>query len=70
MSEVLHAGAAERVITPPVGAVMVGWATRAAGDALARAVRDAGLLGEPFLMVQMSSGGDDTMAITPWRHLK
>lgn len=40
MSEVLHAGAAERVITPPVGAVMVGWATRAAGDALARAVRD------------------------------
>ena len=37
---------------------------------LARAVLDAGLLGEPFLMVQMSSGGDDTMAITPWRHLK
>ena len=37
---------------------------------LARAVLDAGLLGEPFLMMQLSVGGGDEMAITPWRHLK
>ena len=37
---------------------------------LARAIIDAGLLGDPFLMVQASAGGGDTMAITPWRHLK
>lgn len=37
---------------------------------LARAVIEAGLLGDPFLMVQTSVGGDDTMVITPWRHLK
>ena len=37
---------------------------------LARAVIDAGLLGDPFLMLQTSAGGSDEMAITPWRHLK
>ena len=37
---------------------------------LARAVIAAGLLGDPFLMVQSSLGGDDQIVITPWRHLK
>ena len=37
---------------------------------LARAIIDAGLLGDPFMMVQASAGGSDVMAITPWRHLK
>ena len=37
---------------------------------LVRAILDAGLLGPPFLMMQTSAGGTDTMAITPWRHLK
>ncbi len=37
---------------------------------LVRAVIDAGLLGDPFLMIQSSAGGNDVMAITPWRHLK
>jgi len=37
---------------------------------LARAIIDAGLLGDPFSMVQASAGGSDVMAITPWRHLK
>ncbi len=37
---------------------------------LARAVIDAGLLGDPFLMIQTSLGGNDVMAATPWRHLK
>ena len=37
---------------------------------LAQAIIDAGLLGDPFLMLQTSTGGSDEMAITPWRHLK
>ena len=37
---------------------------------LVQAIIDQGLLGKPYLMVQTSLGGDDTMAITPWRHLK
>ena len=37
---------------------------------LVRAILDAGLLGDPFLMVQSSAGGSDVMTITPWRHLK
>lgn len=37
---------------------------------LARAVIDAGLLGDPFLMIQTSLGGGDVMSGTPWRHLK
>jgi len=37
---------------------------------MVRAVIDAGLLGDPFLMVQTSLGGGDRMAATPWRHLK
>ncbi len=37
---------------------------------LVRAIIDAGLLGDPYLMIQTSLGGGDTMAITPWRHLK
>lgn len=37
---------------------------------LALAVIDAGLLGDPFLMMQTSLGGNDVMAATPWRHRK
>ncbi len=37
---------------------------------MVRAVIDAGLLGDPFLMVQTSLGGGDRMAATPWRHIK
>ncbi len=37
---------------------------------MVRAVIDAGLLGDPFLMVQTSLGGGDIMSATPWRHLK
>lgn len=37
---------------------------------LARAVIDAGLLGDPFLMMQTSLGGNNVMAATPWRHRK
>ena len=37
---------------------------------LALAVIDAGLLGDPFLMMQTSLGGNDVMAATPWRHCK
>ena len=37
---------------------------------MVRAVIDAGLLGDPFLMVQTSLGGGDRMAATPWRHVK
>jgi neutral ceramidase len=36
----LHAGAAQRVITPPVGLPMAGWRFRAAGDNIARYVHD------------------------------
>ncbi|MDP6700491.1 MAG: Gfo/Idh/MocA family oxidoreductase, partial [Candidatus Latescibacteria bacterium] len=37
---------------------------------LARAILDAGLLGDPYLMIHNSLGGNDKMIITPWRHLK
>ena len=37
---------------------------------MVRAVIDAGLLGDPFLMIQTSLGGGDRMAATPWRHRK
>jgi predicted dehydrogenase len=37
---------------------------------LAKAVIDAGLLGEIFLMRQVMVGGGDRIIITPWRHLK
>ena len=37
---------------------------------LARAVLDAGLLGQRHLMIHNSVGGDDHIIITPWRHLK
>ena len=37
---------------------------------LARAILDQGLLGDPYLMVQNSLGGNSDMIITPWRHLK
>src|SRR5579859_6639483 len=36
----LSAGAAQRVITPPVGASLVGYASRAAGDLHSRYVHD------------------------------
>ena len=36
----LRAGAARRIITPPVGIAMVGWLYRAAGDPIARYVHD------------------------------
>ncbi|MGA2529325.1 MAG: Gfo/Idh/MocA family oxidoreductase [Acidimicrobiales bacterium] len=35
---------------------------------LARAVLDAGMLGELHLMVEANVGGDDTVVISPWRH--
>ena len=37
---------------------------------LARAILDEGVLGAPHLMIQRSLGSGDSMAITPWRHLK
>ncbi len=37
---VLYAGAAQRVITPPVGVSMSGWNPRAAGNIMSRYVRD------------------------------
>jgi hypothetical protein len=37
---ILQAGAGRRVITPPVGVAMAGWDFRAAGDNVARFVRD------------------------------
>ena len=37
---------------------------------LARAILDHGLLGDPYLMVHNSLGGNNKMIITPWRHLK
>ena len=37
---------------------------------MVRAVIDAGLLGDPLLMIQTSLGGNDVMSATPWRHLK
>jgi predicted dehydrogenase len=37
---------------------------------LARAVLDSGLLGEIHLMTQTNIGGDDSVMISPWRHLR
>jgi predicted dehydrogenase len=37
---------------------------------LARAVLDAGLLGDVHLMIQTNIGGDDTVVISPWRHIR
>ena len=37
---------------------------------LIRAIIDHGLIGEPHLMIQTALGHGDTMAATPWRHLK
>jgi predicted dehydrogenase len=37
---------------------------------LARALIDAGALGRPFLATQLSSGGGESVIITPWRHLR
>lgn len=37
---------------------------------MVRAAIDAGLIGDPLLMIQTSLGGGDGMAATPWRHLK
>jgi predicted dehydrogenase len=37
---------------------------------LARAVLDAGLLGDLHVMVHDAIGGDDKIIITPWRHMK
>ena len=37
---------------------------------LARALVDAGAIGQPFLAVQSSSGSGEFVVITPWRHLK
>jgi predicted dehydrogenase len=37
---------------------------------LARSILDHGLLGDPYLMIHNSLGGNDKMIITPWRHLK
>ncbi len=37
---------------------------------LARAVLDAGMLGEVHLMVETNVGGDDAVIISPWRHLR
>ena len=37
---------------------------------LMKGILDEGLIGDPHLMIQTSFGGGDTMAATPWRHLK
>jgi len=37
---------------------------------LVRAVLDAKLIGDVYLMTQQSIGGNDEIIITPWRHLK
>lgn len=37
---------------------------------LVKAVIDAGILGKLHTMLQVSVGGNDEIAITPWRHLK
>jgi predicted dehydrogenase len=36
---------------------------------LARAVLDAGLLGDIHLMIQTNVGGDDRVILSPWRHV-
>lgn len=43
---------------------------RGGGNRMARAVLDAGLLGRVHLMVEERVGGDDSVLISPWRHLK
>jgi predicted dehydrogenase len=37
---------------------------------LAKAVLDAGLLGQVHVLVQQAIGGNDEIIITPWRHMK
>ncbi len=37
---------------------------------LARNIIEHGLLGDPYLMIQNTIGGNDRIRITPWRHLK
>ena len=37
---------------------------------LGKALVDSGAIGNPYLMVQASSGGGEYVIITPWRHLK
>ena len=37
---------------------------------LARAVLDEGLLGEVHLMIEANVGGDDTVVLSPWRHVR
>ena len=37
---------------------------------LAKALIDGGAIGTPYLSIQSSSGGGETVAITPWRHLR
>lgn len=37
---------------------------------LARSIIDHGLLGDPYLMLEIALGGSDRMVITPWRHQK
>lgn len=37
---------------------------------LVRAILDAGLVGDPILMVETLLGGGNAIALTPWRHLK
>ena len=37
---------------------------------LAKALIDSGAIGTPYLSIQSSSGGGETVAITPWRHLR
>ena len=37
---------------------------------LARALLDAGVIGQPYLALQSSSGSGENVIITPWRHLR
>src|SRR5699024_9155311 len=43
---------------------------RGGANRLARAVLDAGLLGDVHLMREVRVGGDDRIIISRWRHLK
>lgn len=43
---------------------------RGGSNRLAKAVIDAGLLGEIFLLREVRIGGDDGVIISPWRHRK
>lgn len=43
---------------------------RGGSNRLAKAVIDAGILGEIFLMREVRIGGDDGVIISPWRHMK